>query len=82
MERVAFKVDTGEGCVCRGVITLNSMVFGNGTCTLVTCNSSQLNLMNVGRAGQLSPQNRHTSTCSQHKCIMTRSFETWVPLEE
>eukprot|EP00983_Pelagomonas_calceolata_P043755 1139024-Pelagomonas_calceolata.AAC.4 len=25
MEWIAFKVDTGEGCVCRGVITLNSL---------------------------------------------------------
>eukprot|EP00983_Pelagomonas_calceolata_P061721 1146952-Pelagomonas_calceolata.AAC.1 len=36
MERIAFKlkVDIGEGCVCRGVITLNSLVFGNGDMAL------------------------------------------------
>eukprot|EP00983_Pelagomonas_calceolata_P074232 1152466-Pelagomonas_calceolata.AAC.1 len=36
MERIAFKVDTGESCVCRGVATLNSLVFGNGICAFVT----------------------------------------------
>eukprot|EP00983_Pelagomonas_calceolata_P003809 123218-Pelagomonas_calceolata.AAC.1 len=40
MERIAFKVDTGKGCVCRGVITMNSLVLGNGICAFVTCNSS------------------------------------------
>eukprot|EP00983_Pelagomonas_calceolata_P012522 401829-Pelagomonas_calceolata.AAC.1 len=25
MEKIAFKVDTGYGCVCMGVITLNSL---------------------------------------------------------
>eukprot|EP00983_Pelagomonas_calceolata_P096952 1158190-Pelagomonas_calceolata.AAC.10 len=29
MERIAFEVYTKEGCVCKGVITLNSRVFGN-----------------------------------------------------
>eukprot|EP00983_Pelagomonas_calceolata_P021366 669366-Pelagomonas_calceolata.AAC.1 len=40
IERIASKVETGEGCVCRGVITLNSLVFGNGICAFVARNSS------------------------------------------
>eukprot|EP00983_Pelagomonas_calceolata_P002336 79092-Pelagomonas_calceolata.AAC.1 len=32
-EGIAFKIYTGEGCVCSGVITLDSLVFGNGICT-------------------------------------------------
>eukprot|EP00983_Pelagomonas_calceolata_P080656 1155237-Pelagomonas_calceolata.AAC.1 len=40
MEKIAFKVNTGEGCVCRGVITLNSLVFGDGICAFVTRTSS------------------------------------------
>eukprot|EP00983_Pelagomonas_calceolata_P038422 1136796-Pelagomonas_calceolata.AAC.1 len=36
MERIAFKVDTREGCVRRGVITLNSLVFGKGICAFIT----------------------------------------------
>eukprot|EP00983_Pelagomonas_calceolata_P120984 1160757-Pelagomonas_calceolata.AAC.1 len=53
MERIAFKVDTGESCVCRGVITLNSLVFGNGICAFVTCNSSvRFNLVAVNRGSE------------------------------
>eukprot|EP00983_Pelagomonas_calceolata_P049019 1141307-Pelagomonas_calceolata.AAC.8 len=33
-KRIAFKVDTGEGCVCRDVITMQSLVFGNGICSI------------------------------------------------
>eukprot|EP00983_Pelagomonas_calceolata_P022407 704551-Pelagomonas_calceolata.AAC.1 len=44
MERISFKVDTGEGCVCWGVITLNSLVFGSGICAFVTRNSSDMAL--------------------------------------
>eukprot|EP00983_Pelagomonas_calceolata_P024439 770413-Pelagomonas_calceolata.AAC.1 len=40
LERIAFKVDTGKGCVCGGVITLNSPMFGNDICAFVTRNSS------------------------------------------
>eukprot|EP00983_Pelagomonas_calceolata_P029971 937548-Pelagomonas_calceolata.AAC.1 len=40
MERIASKVDIGEGCVCRGVITLNTLVFGNGICAFIARNSS------------------------------------------
>eukprot|EP00983_Pelagomonas_calceolata_P030090 942895-Pelagomonas_calceolata.AAC.1 len=44
MERIAFKVDTGEGRGYRGVITLDSLVFGNGICAFVTHNSSDMAL--------------------------------------
>jgi len=54
MEGIAFKVDTGESCVCRGVITLNSLVFGNGICAFVTRKSSvRFNLVEIG-VGKLS----------------------------
>eukprot|EP00983_Pelagomonas_calceolata_P097565 1158263-Pelagomonas_calceolata.AAC.10 len=40
MDRIAFKVDTCEGCVCSGVVILNSLVFGKDICTFVTRNAS------------------------------------------
>eukprot|EP00983_Pelagomonas_calceolata_P027857 874077-Pelagomonas_calceolata.AAC.1 len=55
MERIAFKVDTGEGCVCRGVITLNSLMFGNGIYAFVACNPSmRFKLVEMNRG---SPNN-------------------------
>eukprot|EP00983_Pelagomonas_calceolata_P053658 1143382-Pelagomonas_calceolata.AAC.1 len=36
-----FKVDTGKGCICRGVIPLDSLVFGNGICTFVSRNRAR-----------------------------------------
>eukprot|EP00983_Pelagomonas_calceolata_P080644 1155229-Pelagomonas_calceolata.AAC.8 len=40
MDRIAFRFDTGEVCACRGVIALNSLMFGNGICAFAACNSS------------------------------------------
>eukprot|EP00983_Pelagomonas_calceolata_P129992 1161653-Pelagomonas_calceolata.AAC.1 len=49
-ERIAFKIDAGKGCVCSAAITLNSLAFGNGICTSVTCNSGvQFYLVGINR---------------------------------
>eukprot|EP00983_Pelagomonas_calceolata_P003201 104362-Pelagomonas_calceolata.AAC.20 len=47
---IAFKVDTGKACFCRGVTTLNSLVFGDGICAFVTRNpSAKLKLVESDR---------------------------------
>eukprot|EP00983_Pelagomonas_calceolata_P117468 1160419-Pelagomonas_calceolata.AAC.3 len=39
---------TQEGCVCKGVIILNSLMFGNGICAFVARNSNmRLNLVEI-----------------------------------
>eukprot|EP00983_Pelagomonas_calceolata_P001837 61632-Pelagomonas_calceolata.AAC.1 len=48
MERNTFKIHAGEGYVCGGVITLNSLMFGNGICTFVARNTNmRFNLVKI-----------------------------------
>eukprot|EP00983_Pelagomonas_calceolata_P011501 371604-Pelagomonas_calceolata.AAC.3 len=54
MDRIASKVGTGEGCVRRGVITLNSLALGNGICAIITHYSSvRFNLVEIIGVGEL-----------------------------
>eukprot|EP00983_Pelagomonas_calceolata_P052021 1142657-Pelagomonas_calceolata.AAC.8 len=71
MESVASKVDTGEGCFRRGVITLNSLVFGNGNCALATHTSSKrFDLVEINRGsirGNVEARSSTTPARQLHK---------------
>eukprot|EP00983_Pelagomonas_calceolata_P018832 592193-Pelagomonas_calceolata.AAC.1 len=55
MERIAFKVYTGEGCVCRGVITLNCLVLSNCICAFVASDPSMgLDLVEINRGRRVA----------------------------